>query len=339
MIIIFERICSKTMNKRGLEFFKAPWRRWSCRVLLGLAGLIVTTSSGGLVSNGQEANSPKIVATFLPVYMFTKAVAGEKTEVEILITPPTDPHEYQAKPADAIAIAEADVLVKNGLGFEEFLDKLIASAGNSQLKEIDSSQGIEPIEEEEHEEEHEHEHEDEHEEHHHHHHEEGNPHVWLDPVLAQQQVINIRDGLIDADPNNGEQYTANAAVYLQQLQELDREFQTRLAPVAGCKFIAFHDAYPYLAQRYGLQQMAVVELPEDTIAPRDLQRVINAAKEFKVKGFLSEKGANDSRMEQISNDLGLPVKVLDPIERGPLDPNYYFTAMRKNLTALEEVCR
>ena len=321
------------MKKIGLEFLKKPWRGWSGRALLGLGGAIATISIGSLASFGQAQNSPQIAATFLPIYMFTRAVAGENTKVEILITPGTSPHEYQATPANARAIAEADVLVKNGLGFEEFLDKLIAAAGNSQLIQIDSSKGIEAIEEEEHH----HEHEEEHEGHHHH--EEGNPHVWLDPVLAQQQVINIRDGLIDADPNNAENYEANAVVYLQQLQELDREFQTRLTPVAGCKFIAFHDAYPYLAQRYGLQQMAVVELPEDTIAPRDLQRIINTAKEFQIKGFLSESGTDDSRIRQISNDLGLPVKVLDPLETGPLDPDYYFTAMRKNLTALEEVCR
>jgi zinc/manganese transport system substrate-binding protein len=319
------------MKKIGLEFLKKPWRRWNGRALLGLGGAIATISIGSLASFGQPKNSPQIAATFLPIYMFTRAVGGENAEVEILITPGTSPHEYQATPANARAIAEADVLVKNGLGLEEFLDKLIAAAGNSQLKEIDSSQGIEPIEEEEHEE--------EHEEHHHHHHEGGNPHVWLDPVLAQQQVINIRDGLIDADPNNAEKYEANAAAYLQQLQELDREFQARLTPVAGCKFIAFHDAYPYLAKRYGLQQMAVVELPEDNIAPRDLQRIINTVQEFQVKGFLSERGTDDSRIKQISNDLGLPVKVLDPIVTGPLDPQHYLKAMRENLTALEEVCR
>lgn len=321
------------MKKIGLEFFKYPWRGWTRQALLGLGGAIVTISIGSLASFGQPKNSPQIVATFLPIYMFTRAVAGENTEVKILIPPGTDPHEYQAKPTDARAIAEAYVLVKNGLGFEEFLDKLIAAAGNSQLKQIDSSKGIEPIKEEEHEDE-----DEDHDEGHHHHHEEGNPHVWLDPVLAQQQVINIRDSLMDADSNNAEKYAANAAVYLQKLQELDREFKTRLAPMQGCKFIAFHDAYPYLAKRYNLQQMAVVELPEDSIAPRDLQRIINAAKEFQVKGFLSESGANDSRIAQISKDLGLPVKVLDPIETGPLDPQHYFTAMRNNLTALEEVC-
>ncbi len=320
------------MKKIGLEFLKKPRRGWSGRALLGLGGAIAAISIGSLASFGQAKNSPQIAATFLPIYMFTRAVAGENAEVEILITPGTSPHEYQATPANARAIAEADVLVKNGLGFEEFLDKLIAAAGNSQLIQIDSSKGIDTIKEEEEK----HEGEDEG---HHHHHEGGNPHVWLDPVLAQQQVINIKNGLIDADSNNAEEYTANAAVYLQQLQELDREFQTRLTPVKGCKFIAFHDAYPYLAKRYGLQQMAVVELPEDNIAPRDLQRIINTAKEFQVKGFLSERGTDDSRIRQISKDLGLPVKVLDPVVAGPLDPSYYLSAMRNNLTALEEVCR
>lgn len=320
----------KSMKKTKLDFLKYSWRCWGRQGLLSLVGgLIVTISSGYEVSQGQEQNSPKIVATIFPIYMFAKAVVGENTEVEILIPPGTSVHEYQAKPADARAIARADLLVKNGLGIEEFLDELIAAAGNSQLRQIDSSKGIEPLEEEEEEE-----HEGEH-----HHHEEGNPHVWLDPVLAQQQVINIRDGFIDADPNNAEKYTANAAVYLQKLEELDGEFKTRLTPMQGCKFIAFHDAYPYLAKRYNLQQMAVVELPEDSIAPRDLQRIINAAKDFEVKGFLSESGANDSRIAQISKDLGLPVKVLDPIETGPLDPQHYFSAMRNNLTALEEVCR
>ena len=75
-----------------------------------------------------------------------------------------------------------------------------------------------------------------------HHHEEGNPHVWLDPVLAQQQVANIRDALIEINPNNADSYSSNADAYIQQLQQLDNEFQQRLAPVKGCNFISFHDA-------------------------------------------------------------------------------------------------
>ena len=309
-------------------------------------------------TTAQNNSSPKIVSTFLPIHLFTQAVVGDTAEVEILISPGMGAHDYQATPDDAKLLAEADVLVENGLGFEEFLSALVANAGNSNLQQITASEGIEVIEGEhdEHEEEHdEHghgEHGEEHDEHGHgehgheeekhghgHHHEEGNPHVWLDPVLAQQQVGTIRDGLIAIDPNNADSYRTNAEAYIQQLQELDSEFQERLAPVAGCNFITFHDAFPYLAQRYGLQQEVIVEIPEDRITPQDIQRVQQAAKEYGVKALLTEPGIEDKRIQQISSDLNLSLEAIDPIESGETDPQYYFQAMRWNLEALERACQ
>ena len=128
-------------------------------------------------TTAQNNSNPKIVTTFLPVHLFTKAVVGDTGEVNILISPGTEVHDYQATPDDAKLLAQADVLVENGLGIEEFLSGLIANAGNSELQQINSSEGIEVIEEEH--DQHEHE-----EEEHGHHHEEGNPHVWLDPVRS-----------------------------------------------------------------------------------------------------------------------------------------------------------
>ncbi|WP_019506730.1 metal ABC transporter solute-binding protein, Zn/Mn family [Pleurocapsa sp. PCC 7319] len=283
-------------------------------------------------TTAQNNSSPKIVSTFLPIHLFTQAVVGDTGEVEILISPGMEVHDYQATPDDAKLLATADVLVENGLGIEEFLSALVTNAGNSQLQQIDSSKGIEVIEEEH--EEHEHE-----EEEHGHHHEEGNPHVWLDPVMAQQQVANIRDGLIAIDPSNADSYRTNADAYIQQLQQLDNEFQQRLAPVAGCNFITFHDAFPYLAQRYGLQQEAIVEIPEDSITPKDIQRVQQAAEQYQVKALLTEPGIEDKRIQQISSDLNLPLEAIDPLESGETDPQYYFQAMRGNLEALERACQ
>ncbi len=294
-------------------------------------------------SIAQNNSSPKIVTTFLPVHLFTKAVVGDTGEVEILISPGTEVHDYQATPDDAKLLAQADVLVENGLGMEEFLSALVANAGNSQLQQITSSKGIEVIEEEEEEDEHGHHgHHDEHghdEEKHGHHHEEGNPHVWLDPVLAQQQVANIRDELIEINPNNADSYRSNADSYIQQLQELDNEFQQRLAPVKGCKFITFHDAFPYLAQRYGLQQEAIIEIPEDSITPKDIRRLQQAANQYEVKALFTEPGIEDKRIQQISSDLNLPLEAIDPLESGETDPQYYFQAMRGNLEALERACQ
>jgi zinc/manganese transport system substrate-binding protein len=250
---------------------------------------------------------------------------GDTGQVDILISPGTEVHDYQATPDDVKILAAADVLVENGLGFEEFLESLVANAGNSQLQQIDASEGIKVIKSEEHSE-----HEEEHE---------GvNPHVWLDPVLAQQQVANIRDRLITINPNNADSYRTNAEAYIQQLQQLDREFTQKLAPVKGCNFITFHDAFPYLAQRYGIKQEAIVEIPEDSITPKDIQRVQQAANKYQVKALLTEPGIEDKRIEQISSDLNLPLAAINPLESGETDPQYYFQVMRGNLEALERAC-
>ena len=312
------------------QFFRilthpSSWKRRPLFAVLLISAIAVTI--GSLTTVAQNTRSTKVVATFLPMYLFTKAVSGASREVEILVPPNVTAHEYQASPSDARKLAQAQILVKNGLGMETFLSGLVANAGNPQLKQIDASQGIQALQEEDHDHDHGHSHA------------EGNPHVWLDPILAQKQVANIREGLIAADAGNAQTYRANADAYIKQLQQLDQEFKSRLGSVQGCKFIAFHDAYPYLARRYGIQQMAVLELPEDSISPRDIQRVIAAVKQYNVQALLSEPGVNDSRLQQISNDVGLPVKTLDPIETGSLDPQYYFTAMGKNLKTLEDICK
>ena len=287
----------------------------------------------------ETSSGPKIVTTFLPVHLFTKAVVGDTGQVDILISPGKEVHDYQATPEDAKLLAQADVLVENGLGMEEFLSGLVANAGNSKLQQIDASEGIEAMEGEDGHDEHGHD-EDKHDEHEHgHHHPEGNPHVWLDPVLAQQQVANIRDRLIEIDPDNADSYRSNAQAYIEQLQQLDNEFKEKLAPVQGCNFITFHDAFPYLAQRYGLEQEEIVEIPEESITPQDIQRIQQITKEHSVKALLTEPGIKDKRVEQISSDLNLSLEEINPLEAGETNPQYYFQVMRGNLEALSRACQ
>lgn len=312
-------------------FFSSGKNRCKYLLLTGFACLGTVSFTGCATKEAQARQELQIVTTFLPIHLFTQAIVGDGGQVDILIDPGTEVHGYQATPEDAKTLTQANVLIKNGLGMEEFLENLIDNTGNTQLQQIDASQGIEVLEEEEHG-------EHDHGEEHHHHHEAGNPHVWLDPVLAQQQVANIRDGLIVADPDNADIYTINADAYIQQLQQLDNDFSQRLAPMRGCKFITFHDAFPYLAQRYGLQQEAIVEIPEDNITPRDIQRVQTATEQFQVKALITEPGIRDKRIEQISADLNLPLEAIDPLESGETDPQYYFQVMRNNLAALERAC-
>ncbi|MBF2064517.1 MAG: zinc ABC transporter substrate-binding protein [Calothrix sp. C42_A2020_038] len=282
-----------------------------------------------------SAPKPKIVTTFLPMYWFTRAVTGDAADIEILIPPGTEVHDYQATPENVKAIATANVLVKNGLGLEGFLDSTVKNAQNANLKKVDTSKGIKPLNEispvvkavkgRGH--------------HHHHHHAQGNPHVWLDPVLAKQQVTNIRDGLVAADPANKAVYEANASAYIKQLDNLHNEFQQGLQKTPNCTFVTFHDAYPYLARRYNLKQVAVVEIPEDQLAPSDVQKVVNTVRKYNVKALFNEPGTDNKLLASLSKDLNLTLREIDPLETGDKDPQHYFRAMQNNLQALQSACQ
>jgi len=167
----------------------------------------------------------------------------------------------------------------------------------------------------------------------------GNPHVWLDPVLAKQQVENIRDGLIAANPENKATYQANATAYIQQLEKLDTEYNQSLQKYPNCTFISFHDAYPYLANRYKIKQVAVVEIPEDQLSPTDVQKAINAVKQYKAKAIFGEPGVDNKLLKALSQDLNLTLQPLDSLESGTLDPQHYFKAMQANLKVIENACK
>ncbi|NDJ21383.1 zinc ABC transporter solute-binding protein [Nostoc sp. B(2019)] len=279
-----------------------------------------------------QAGKTKVVTTFLPMFLFAKAVAGNVADVEILVPPGTEVHDYQATPENVKAIATANVLVKNGLGLEEFLEDTVKNAQNPKLTEIDASKGIKPLNEISPVEETAKEEKD-------HDHATGNPHVWLDPVLAKQQVINIRDGLIASDPENKAAYEANAAAYINELETLNGEFQQTLQKNPSCTFITFHDAFPYLAQRYKLKQVAVVKVPEDQLSPADVQNAVNAVRKYKVKALFSEPGVDNKLLTSLSQDLKLTLRPLDSLETGETDSQYYFKAMRANLQTLETACK
>ena len=160
----------------------------------------------------------KVVTTFLPITLFTRAVAGDCATVTALIPPNLGPDDFQAKPGDLTALRQAGVLVKNGLEMEGFLGKLVAAAENPQLKVIDSSRGVATLESAEHGDGHGHDGDD-----HGHDHGAVNPHIWLDPLRAVQQVATIRDGLIQADPSCADGYRRNAAAFTAQLKQLNSE--------------------------------------------------------------------------------------------------------------------
>ena len=297
--------------------------------LRSAAGLAIVLSLGACNDANKSAKPFKVLTTFMPITLFTKAVAGNCVEVQALIPANSGPHDFQAKPADLIALRQAKLLVKNGLGMENFLSKLINSADNKDLLIIDSSRGITTLDSPE---------EEGHLEEAHANHGEVNPHIWLDPLRAINQVENIRDGLVKADPSCAAAYRSNAAAYVAKLKTLNAEFSKKLNPYQGKTFVAFHDFAPYFAKRYKLTADFLVDVPELNPSPADLLRVAADVKRSQLKALLSEPQEGERSFNALAKDLGVKVSVFDPMETGSLqaslNPDTYFKVMRSNVADL-----
>ncbi|NEQ34355.1 MAG: zinc ABC transporter solute-binding protein, partial [Leptolyngbya sp. SIO4C5] len=159
------------------------------------------------------------------------------------------------------------------------------------------------------------------------------PHVWLDPKRAIEQVETIRDGLIAADPDGEAEYTANAEAFIAELETLDTEITETLAPFAGQTFVVFHDFAAYFADSYELQSETLVGIPEESPSPEDVKQVMETVQAEGLKTILTEPQAGQESFDAIANDLDIEVSVFDPLETGPaeaIQPDYYLSTMRQN---------
>ncbi|MBI5056485.1 MAG: zinc ABC transporter substrate-binding protein [Nitrospirae bacterium] len=272
-------------------------------------------------AKGSSADSKKlkVLTTIAPLYSFTKNITGDAADVENLLPSGTGPHEYSMSPEDVIKISQAQVLIKNGVGLETWLDKIFSqqlsdtsySHGAKPLV-ADSSAGVTVID--------------------------NDPHIWLSPRNAIIQVKNIRDALIKADPRNGEIYSKNASAYIKRLEGLDREISESVRTFRRKEFVSFHSAFLYLARDYGLNQVAAIQnFPEREPTPKHMADVINIIKAKDIKVIFSEPRVTHKVVETIARDLKLQVYSLDTLETGALYPEWYEVRMRANLEVLKMV--
>ncbi|MBI5409925.1 MAG: zinc ABC transporter substrate-binding protein [Nitrospirae bacterium] len=255
----------------------------------------------------------RVLTTIAPLYSLTKNVTGDAAHVENLLPSGAGPHEYSLSPEDVMKIAQARVLIKNGVGLETWLDKLMAEqlahAAEKPLI-VDSSPAVEVID--------------------------NDPHIWLSPKNAVIQVKNIRDALVRADAGNKEVYTKNADKYIKHLEALDKEISGEVGSWKKREFVSFHSAFRYLARDYGLKQAAVIqEFPEKEPTPKHIADVINTIREKDIKVIFSEPRVSHKIVEAIARDLRLNVYSLDTLETGALYPEWYEVRMRANLEVLK----
>ena len=223
----------------------------------------------------------KVIATFYPLYDFAQNVGGNKTDVSILVPETVDVHAFEPTPSDIAAVSSADVLIYNGAGLEPWIQDVINAAGNTKLIQVDTSQGINllPVPSQ---------------------FQSGNrtidPHIWLDPLNAKQQVNNILQGLIKADPADSQYFTQNAQAYDAKLDNLNSLAINATTNTATKYFVTFHEAFAYFANQYNVTQLAISGPFEEEPTPTDIQNVITAINQYHLKYVGYESLENHSNI-------------------------------------------
>ena len=297
--------------------------------LLAFATLAVAMAQ----SPAPKAEKLNIVTSFLPVQSHTLAIAGDHANVKQLLAKDTGPHDFQLTPADVKKLSDADVLIINGAGIEEWLGELIKKSGNKSLVVVDTSNGIKLVESpEEIEIGHSHAHAHDHD-----HGDGANPHIWLDPVIAKKQAANIVAALQKADPSNASAYAENGKVYEAKLSALDSDYRSTLASLPNKNLVTFHDAFPYLAARYKLNYVgAISEFPEKDPTPKQLAALVDKIRSLKVGVLFAENGYAPGLLKKIAGETGAKVSELDTLEVGQGTPTAYLDRMGANLESLRK---
>jgi ABC-type Zn uptake system ZnuABC Zn-binding protein ZnuA len=270
-------------------------------MLILIAALMAACRPAGQAAqSGGAQPTLKIVAAETFLADIAQNVAGDRVKVEVLMPIGVDPHGFEPTPTDVAKIADSNVLIVNGAGFESFLDELLKNAGGQRVA-IEAAAGLTQREPKAGE--HAEEHEDEHE---------GDPHFWLNPNNVIKYAENIRDGLTKIDPGGAATYAANADAYIAKLIELDRWINGRVkeVPEADRKLVTNHESFGYFADRYGFQIIGTV-MPSvstgSTPSARQLAQLIDRVKETGAKAIFLETGTNPQLAQQAANEAGIKV--------------------------------
>jgi zinc transport system substrate-binding protein len=293
-------------------------------VVIPLSSYSVWASDSSLqIRDTDDYHKLQAISSFYPLYEFAKQVSQDKVDVKLLVPEGVEPHDWEPTIQDVQQIQKSDLVIINGLGFENWVDSLDEMKYQGVV--VDTSDGIilnEILDDDD-------DHESEHA------HESGDPHVWLNPVLAKTQVQNIANAFSKSDPQNKNFYQKNAQSYMIKLDELDSKIRNDLS---DCKndFIAFHDAFSYFANEYNLHQHTIIASsdPHGEPTAQTLENVINTARELNLKIIFTEDTVDPRISNVVANEIGGKTLVLSPLEIS--GEGNYISRMIENLDNLKE---
>ena len=281
------------------------------RIILMLAAAAVAGVGCGGGGEGSEEGSGEqsVVASFYPLAFAAQEVGGATVHVRNLTPPGAEPHDLEATPGDVEELRNADLVLLLGEGFQPQLED--AAGGGDRVVDVLDTPGLGL--------------------------EHGDRHVWLDPLRYARIVERVGSALARPDA---------ARALSGRLRALDREYRAGLAECARREIVTSHEAFAYLADRYGLRQISVTgPSPEGEPSPRDLERVVDAVRKTGATTVFTEPLVSARLADTVARETGARTAVLNPIEGLTEDEQErgedYFSLMRANLVALRKAlsCR
>jgi ABC-type Zn uptake system ZnuABC Zn-binding protein ZnuA len=298
--------------------------------LVVIVALVFLACGPGAGSTGPAAGSGdpsggttlKVVTTTTVFADIVQNVGGSKASVTSIIPPGVGPEDYEPKPDDARKLAGAQLIVSNGVGLDDFLDRLLTSAGGNQPRLV-LGEGVPVITVDG----------------------EPNPHFWLDPTLVRDHYLPaIAAKLTELDPEGKATYDANVASYSATLDALDADLKTKLEeiPAADRKLVTFHDAFPYFAKHYGFELIGVIlaNVGQEPTAG-ELAALVEQVKAAGVTAVFSEAQFSPKLAETLAQEAGI-TKVVTTLYNdalGPAPADTYVGLMRWNVDQIVAALR
>jgi zinc transport system substrate-binding protein len=293
----------------------------STRLAIGLLAVALLLSGCGSTSSSAEEGT-SVVASFYPLAEAASRVGGDLVSVQNLTPPGVEPHDLELAPDDIEAMANADVIVYLGGGFQPAVEDALAEAEHAVT--VDALNAVPtnaaPASEAD----------------------EGltvDPHVWLDPARYEEIVRSVSAALSEADSANEATYAANAEAYIGQIAALDEKFRVGLSDCERTTIVTSHEAFGYLADAYGLTQVGILGLsPEAEPDPRRLAELRDLVEREGVTTIFAEELVSPKVAETLASEAGVRVAVLNPIESltdaQEKAGEDYLSLMRENLDTL-----
>lgn len=318
------------------------WALAAASLSLALAACGNEESETAKETTGSNSDALTVYTTIYPLEYFAERIGGDTVEVESMVPAGADEHTYEPTSKTMLELAEADLFLYNGLGLEPFADKVVETLSSEGVTSVGVGEQVD-IELD-----HDHIHEEAHTEEAHsseveedeHDHGGVDPHVWIDPALAEQMAEVVKKELVAINPDEEALYNKNYEAFAAELEQLDEDFHTMADAAAHKEILVSHAAYGYWEESYDIEQLSVAGLsPTDEPSQKELKELADTATEHGIGYVIFEQNITPKIAEVIQKEIGAESLRLHNLatltEEDIKDGEDYMSIMKKNIETLK----